>query len=108
MVVTAGGTREPIDPVRYITNRSSGKQGYALAQAALDAGASAFMNAFNDLNGVPANGSRYLQRDILKGEWGFSGVVVSDWGSIGEMVRHGYVADDKGAAPRLALVRCRP
>jgi len=39
VVITAGGTREPIDPVRYITNRSSGKQGYALAQAALDAGA---------------------------------------------------------------------
>ena len=40
IVVTAGGTQEPIDPVRYITNRSSGKQGYALAQAALDLGAS--------------------------------------------------------------------
>ncbi len=39
LVVTAGGTQEPIDPVRYITNRSSGKQGYAIAQAALDAGA---------------------------------------------------------------------
>jgi phosphopantothenoylcysteine decarboxylase/phosphopantothenate--cysteine ligase len=39
VLVTAGGTQEPIDPVRYITNRSSGKQGYALAQAALDAGA---------------------------------------------------------------------
>jgi phosphopantothenoylcysteine decarboxylase/phosphopantothenate--cysteine ligase len=39
LVVTAGGTQEPLDPVRYITNRSSGKQGYALAQAALDAGA---------------------------------------------------------------------
>ncbi len=39
VVVTAGGTREPLDPVRFITNRSSGKQGYALAQAALDAGA---------------------------------------------------------------------
>lgn len=39
VVVTAGGTQEPIDPVRFITNRSSGKQGYALAQAALDAGA---------------------------------------------------------------------
>jgi phosphopantothenoylcysteine decarboxylase/phosphopantothenate--cysteine ligase len=39
LVITAGGTQEPIDPVRYITNRSSGKQGYALAQAALDAGA---------------------------------------------------------------------
>jgi phosphopantothenoylcysteine decarboxylase/phosphopantothenate--cysteine ligase len=39
VVVTAGGTREAIDPVRYLTNRSSGKQGYAVAQAALDAGA---------------------------------------------------------------------
>jgi phosphopantothenoylcysteine decarboxylase/phosphopantothenate--cysteine ligase len=39
VIVTAGGTQEPIDPVRFITNRSSGKQGYALAQAALDAGA---------------------------------------------------------------------
>ncbi len=39
IVVTAGGTQEPIDPVRYLTNRSSGKQGYAMAQAALDAGA---------------------------------------------------------------------
>ncbi len=39
VVVTAGGTREPVDPVRYLTNRSSGKQGYAVAQAALDAGA---------------------------------------------------------------------
>ena len=39
IVVSAGGTQEPIDPVRYLTNRSSGKQGYALAQAALDAGA---------------------------------------------------------------------
>src|ERR1041385_74060 len=40
VVVTAGGTREAIDPVRFVTNRSSGKQGYAVAQAALDAGAS--------------------------------------------------------------------
>jgi phosphopantothenoylcysteine decarboxylase/phosphopantothenate--cysteine ligase len=40
LLVTAGGTQEPVDPVRLITNRSSGKQGYALAQAALDAGAS--------------------------------------------------------------------
>lgn len=39
VVVTAGGTREPLDPVRYLTNRSSGKQGYAIAQAAIDAGA---------------------------------------------------------------------
>ena len=49
IVVTAGGTREPIDPVRYITNRSSGKQGYALAQAALDAGAEVTLISAADL-----------------------------------------------------------
>lgn len=67
-------------------------------KAALDAGVATFMNAFNDLNGVPANGSRWLQRDILKGQWGFEGFVVSDWGSVGEMVAHGYVKDKRSAA----------
>jgi beta-glucosidase len=67
-------------------------------KAALDAGAATFMNSFNDLNGIPATGNRHLQRDILKGEWGFRGFVVSDWGSIGEMVNHGYAADGKAAA----------
>jgi beta-glucosidase len=67
-------------------------------KAALDAGAATFMNSFNDLNGVPATGSKYLQRDILKGQWGFTGFVVSDWGSIGEMVAHGYARDKRDAA----------
>jgi len=67
-------------------------------KAALDAGAATFMNAFNDLNGIPASGSQYLQRDILKGRWGFSGFVVSDWASIGEMVPHGYAKDARAAA----------
>jgi beta-glucosidase len=67
-------------------------------KAALDAGASTFMNSFNDLNGVPATGSIYLQRDILKGKWGFKGFVVSDWGSIGEMIPHGYAKDNYQAA----------
>lgn len=67
-------------------------------KAALDAGAATFMNSFNDLNGIPATGNSYLQRDILKGKWGFRGFVVSDWGSIGEMVEHGFVRDRKEAA----------
>lgn len=67
-------------------------------KAALDAGAATFMNSFNDLNGIPATGNKYLQRDILKGKWNFQGFVVSDWGSIGEMVSHGYVKDNKEAA----------
>ncbi|HSN59934.1 MAG TPA: glycoside hydrolase family 3 C-terminal domain-containing protein, partial [Ferruginibacter sp.] len=51
-----------------------------------------------DLNGVPATGNKYLQRDILKGKWGFKGFVVSDWGSIGEMINHGNVANEYEAA----------
>ena len=67
-------------------------------KSALDAGAATFMNSFNDLNGIPATGNAHLQRDILKGKWNFQGFVVSDWGSIGEMVAHGYSKDLKEAA----------
>jgi len=67
-------------------------------KAAVDAGVATFMNAFNDLNGIPATGNRYLQRDILKGKWGFKGFVVSDWGSIGEMINHGNVKNEYEAA----------
>ena len=67
-------------------------------KAAAIAGVATFMNSFNDLNGIPASGSKYLQRDILKGKWNFKGFVVSDWGSIGEMINHGYVKDNYEAA----------
>lgn len=67
-------------------------------KAALDAGAATFMNSFNTLNGVPATGSSFLQRDILKGDWKFSGFVVSDWASVKEMVAHGYASDLSDAA----------
>ena len=66
-------------------------------KAAADAGVRTFMNSFNELNGIPATGSSYLQRQILKGDWNFKGFVVSDWGSIGEMVNHGYAKDNKQA-----------
>ncbi len=67
-------------------------------KAANDAGVATFMNSFNDINGVPATGNKYLQRDILKEKWNFQGFVVSDWGSIGEMINHGYVKDGSAAA----------
>jgi beta-glucosidase len=67
-------------------------------KAALDAGVATFMNAFNTLNGIPATGHAGLQRDILKGAWGFKGFVVSDWGSVREMVVHGYASDLPDAA----------
>lgn len=67
-------------------------------KAAVDAGAATFMNAFNDINGIPATGNKYLQRTILKDKWHFKGFVVSDWGSMGEMITHGYCKDSKDAA----------
>lgn len=69
-------------------------------KAAVDAGVATFMNAFNTLNGIPATGSAYLQRDILKGKWKFNGFVVSDWNSIGEMINWGFAANNADAAQK--------
>lgn len=67
-------------------------------QAAVEEGAATFMTGFNDLNGVPVSGNAYLVRDILRKEWGYDGTIVSDWESISQMVVHGFVEDEKGAA----------
>ena len=67
-------------------------------KAAVDAGVRTVMNSFNELNGIPATGNSYLQREVLKGDWKFDGLMVSDWGSINEMVAHGYAKDSKQAA----------
>lgn len=72
-------------------------------KAAVDANVATFMNAFNDINGIPATANKYIQRDILKGKWNYQGFVVSDWGSIGEMVAHGYCNDNKEAAEKAIL-----
>jgi len=66
--------------------------------AAKEAGVRTFMNSFNELNGIPATGNSMLQRDVLKRDWQFDGFVVSDWGSIKEMVAHGYAENEKAAA----------
>jgi len=75
-------------------------------RAAEEAGAATFMNSFNDLNGIPATGNAYLQRNVLKGKWKFTGFVVSDWGSVGEMIPHGYVKDHKEAALAAVTAGC--
>jgi beta-glucosidase len=66
-------------------------------KAAVDAGVRTFMNSFNILNGVPATGSLFLQRELLKGKWKFDGFVVSDWASVKEMIVHGYAKDGADA-----------
>ncbi|MEW6286056.1 MAG: glycoside hydrolase family 3 N-terminal domain-containing protein [Chloroflexota bacterium] len=70
--------------------------------AAVQAGAGTLMSAFIDLNGIPATANRRLLTDILRGEWGFDGFVVSDWESVKELIHHGIAEDDAHAA-RLAL-----
>ncbi len=71
-------------------------------KAVAKAGVATFMNAFNEIDGVPSTGSKNLQRTILKEGWKWDGFVVSDWGSIGEMITHGY-AKDKEQAAELAV-----
>ena len=67
-------------------------------EAAAKAGCATFMCSFNDINGVPSSGNSHLNRDILRGEWGYNGVLVSDWGSIQQMIPHGFCSDLKDAA----------
>ncbi|MBB6369748.1 beta-glucosidase BglX [Chryseobacterium shigense] len=72
-------------------------------KAAAEAGVATFMNSFNDISGVPATANKYIQRELLKGKWNYKGFVVSDWGSIGEMIPHGYAKDAAEAAERAVL-----
>lgn len=72
-------------------------------QAAFEAGALSVMSGFNDLNGVPASGNRYLLTQILREEWGFEGFVVSDYTSEQELIAHGFAEDGRDAA-RIALM----
>ena len=69
-------------------------------KACVDAGVLAVMSAFNDISGVPATGNELILKKILKGEWNFNGLVVSDWKSVTEMVQHGYAENDADAAQK--------
>lgn len=69
-------------------------------KAAVDEGVELLMTSFNTLNGIPAAGNKYLVRDILRGEWGFDGVVISDFQSFYEMISHGICEDEKECAKK--------
>ena len=75
-------------------------------RAAVEAGVGTFMNAFNEINGIPATAHKPLLRDILKGEWGFNGFVVSDWGSVGEIAKHRMAKDNEDAGRLAAIAGC--
>lgn len=66
--------------------------------AGIQAGAMSVMTAFNEVSGVPASGNVFLLRDILRNEWGYEGITVSDWESIEELIYHGYAEDRRDAA----------
>lgn len=67
-------------------------------EAAKNAGVLTFMSAFNDLNGIPTSGNKFTLKTILRDEWNYKGMVVSDWASIEEMIAHGFAANKKDAA----------
>ncbi|WP_225743677.1 glycoside hydrolase family 3 N-terminal domain-containing protein [Marinilactibacillus sp. Marseille-P9653] len=67
-------------------------------QEGIDAGAKLVMTAFNTIDNIPATGNKRLMRDILRDEMAFDGVLISDWGAIGELVPHGVAEDNKAAA----------
>jgi beta-glucosidase len=72
-------------------------------KAALDEGAELVMTAFNTVEGIPAAGNKRLMRDLLRKEWGFDGVVISDWGAVKELIPHGVAVDEEEAARKAIL-----
>ncbi|SFU47452.1 beta-glucosidase [Pustulibacterium marinum] len=75
-------------------------------KAAVDADVKTLMNSFNELDGIPATGNKFLQRDILKDKWGFNGFVISDWASIKEMISWGHAKDLNQAAELAVEAGC--
>jgi len=66
-------------------------------KAGVEEGAATLMSGFNDLNGVPTSGNKFLLTDILRDEWGFDGFVISDWQSVEQMIPHGFAKDQAHA-----------
>ncbi len=81
-----------------VSERSLHELYYPPFRAAIESGVSTFMTAFNDLNGIPATGHEKIIKDKLRTEWGFEGMIVSDWQSIWEMIPHGFAKDHQEAA----------
>src|SRR5438067_6269239 len=71
--------------------------------AAVEAGAATLMSAFNPLNGIPATANRFTLTDVLRKEWGFRGLVVSDWSAVAELIPHGVALDGAAAAKKALL-----
>ena len=69
-------------------------------KAAAEAGCATFMTSFNDNDGVPSTANSFVLKDVLRDEWGYDGMVVTDWASVVEMINHGFCADARDAAEK--------
>ena len=64
----------------------------------MEAGCEMIMTSFNTVDGIPSTGNRWLMQDVLRKEWGFEGVVITDYAAIAELIAHGVAKDKKEAA----------
>ncbi len=81
-----------------ISERSLRNTYFPAFKATAEAGAATLMTSFNEIDGVPSTGNRWLLKDVLRDEWGWDGMVVTDWNSAGEMIAHGFSRDLKHSA----------
>ncbi len=81
-----------------ISERSLRNTYFPAFKATAEAGAATLMTSFNEIDGIPSTGNKWLLKDILRDEWGWEGMVVTDWNSAGEMIAHGFSRDLKHSA----------
>ena len=81
-----------------ISERSLRNTYFPAFKAKAEAGAATLMTSFNEIDGIPSTGNKWLLKDILRDEWGWDGMVVTDWNSAGEMIAHGFSRDLKHTA----------
>ena len=75
-------------------------------KACVDQGCASIMTSFNDNDGLPSTGNRWLLTELLREQWGFDGVVVSDWGSVAGLIPHGVAYDKRDAAQQCIVAGC--
>ena len=81
-----------------ISERSLRNTYFPAFKATAEAGAATLMTSFNEIDGIPSTGNKWLLKDVLRDEWGWDGMVVTDWNSAGEMIAHGFSRDLKHTA----------
>lgn len=81
-----------------ISERSLRNTYFPAFKATAQAGAATLMTSFNEVDGIPSTGNKWLLKDVLRDEWGWDGMVVTDWNSAGEMIAHGFSEDLKHSA----------